>query len=183
MLVFILSFKSVFAEIGEKEFESIEKVSNHILTHYPREQYIYVGIGRSPVPIIAYLQSENRTLVRNVPLSKFQYGFGIASSELNPTEEATLFQHFDNYLPSNEEMGERNKILIIDFSSRATSIASAQFYLTKYIQSHRCHLSLVDGLAICQDMDSKPIKARYPALSVFPLEGSVNEKEIPIRPV
>lgn len=172
LLIFLGSSESSFAVIGKKEFESIEKISRHILSNYPKEQYIYVGVGRSPVPIMAYLQSEAGTVVCNVPLTNFRYGVG-SYPKLNTSEEDRLFQHFDDYLPSELERGERNKILLVDFAHVGTTIASSHYYFMRYIEPYRPALTVVDGLVICMEAVSEVMKCHYPILDIFALPGSL----------
>lgn len=157
-----------FAEVGKKEFESVEKASKYILKHYPRGQYIYVGLGRSPVPVMAYLQSETNTLVRNVPLTDFRYGTD-GHPKLSAKEESRLVQHFDEYLPSNCELEGRKKILLVDFAFGGGSIAAGLAYFSIYIEHHRKQLTSVQGLAITMDNSTKALASAFPTLDIFPL--------------
>lgn len=161
------------AEVGKKEFESIEKVSLYILSHYPKDEYIYVGIGRSPVPVMAYLQSEENTLIRNLPLTNFRHGTE-TYPPLTHMEESKLFQHFDRYLPSDSELKGRAKILAIDLAVGGASLATSQSYLDKYIKSLRSKLTSVKGIAIVLESDAKQVESMYPDLDTFPLKGGLN---------
>lgn len=139
-------------------------------SEYPKEQYIYVGIGRSPVAIMAYLQSEEGTVVCNLPFTNFRYGFD-QYLQLNSTEENKLFQHFDDYLPLEFEKGERKKFLLVDFGHTGRTIASSYLYFSRYIEHHRPSLTGFDGVIICTEAGSQEIKSLCPFLNVFPLVG------------
>ncbi len=166
-----------FAEVGKKEFESIEKVSQYILSRYPREEYTYIGLGRSPVPVMAYLQSEENTLIRNLPLTDFKY----PDEELSLQQKKRLFQHFDQFLPLQTELRGRTKLIIIDLVIGGYTLFSAHHYLTDYLQNYRPldpqneglpPLSLA-GFGIIMEGCFQRIKPKYKAaLDLFPLKGN-----------
>ncbi len=168
---FLLNSISSFAVIGKKEFQSVQQVSTYILLQYPRNEYIYIGIGRSPVPVMAYLQTEDETLVRNIPLTGFRYGEVSTSPQLCLDEEKRLYQHFDQFLPTHSDLNGRKKALIIDFSFTGRSISAAKKYFKKYIKNHRNFLEEVQGLAICMEENEEEIQRNYQDLDVFALYG------------
>ncbi len=54
-MAIFLTLATSLASAGE--IEAIREASSQILRERPPEKYLYIGIGRSPTPIIAYLQA------------------------------------------------------------------------------------------------------------------------------
>lgn len=151
------------AEIGKAEFESIQGVSNYILNKYPRDQYLYLGIGSSPTPVIAYLKTENETMVRNLPLASFRYGVSrspeFTGAQLSRASEDLLYTYMDYFIPNVSELGERKNILLIDFAFRGTTLVSAEIYLNRYLKSRGRNIQ-TQTLGITQALKAAEMKKR-----------------------
>ena len=140
-------------------FSELEQIGQEIISLFPPDKYLYIGIGRSPAPVIAWLQA--RAKVENpvqIPLSNFKlckpvHGDNIGLPEF-PSDEARakLFRHFDNYLGMHS--GFHKKWLIIDVAESGNTLRSAGFALKEYAAEHNVDNS-VEMLAISENDQEK----------------------------
>jgi hypothetical protein len=132
-----------------------------IVAAYSPRAYMYVGVGRSPAPLIAYLENENlRTL--SIPLSDFRprnQQWSITDDMLGqgqritPTQRALLFHHFRRYFPVRPA---RARILLIDYTQSAQSLLAAQEQLQEYFRTDLGEADIeVHALALCRDSDAR----------------------------
>lgn len=169
LLSFLVSAVS-FAEIGKNEFENIKSVSESILSKYPKNEYVYVGLDRSPTPIIAYLQTEDGTLVRNLPLSGISDTQPIGETSILPvrdgstrlkdpgaSQRAAVFARFEEFIPKDSELQGRSKILLIDFvregSGAGIPLVFTQKWLQSYLEDRRVQVEMF-GLATQEAQDA-----------------------------
>lgn len=122
--------------ITQGEFSQIRDIAEEVLDQFPPTEYFYVGLGRSPTPIIAYFHATGIQGARNLPLSGFRL---YPPSENRDHSHQTLFvfwegkilNHFRLFLPTLEELGDK-KIILIDYAQFGESLSSARAYLNKY---------------------------------------------------
>ncbi|MFD9896011.1 DnaJ domain-containing protein, partial [Amycolatopsis sp. NPDC059027] len=126
-------------------------VVESILRDYPPDRFSYVGVGRSPAPVIAALQGRGH-YARSVPLSSFRPS-PPRSSILQSTFKARgeplptkgqiklLREHFVKYLG---DLPKERAVLLIDYAQSGLSLISTQFYL----QRHLNHLADGSGQAV-----------------------------------
>ncbi len=131
---------------------------------------MYLGIGRSPVPIMAYLQTEKNTLVRNIPLTNFQYRS--RHKPLTSEEEEKLYQHFDKLLPVDAESDGREKNLIVDLAFSGATICDTKYYLNQYIEARQRKTKEIRSLAITATSLEEELKQNHPTFDVFSLAGN-----------
>lgn len=95
-----------------KDFDQVQTVAEAVMAQYPPDQYHYIGLGKSPTPIIAFVQAYGETAdmdisASNLPLSKFSHKI----DRMSPAEEADagpaldreqnvrLQAHFERFVP------------------------------------------------------------------------------------
>ncbi|SKA09842.1 hypothetical protein [Sediminibacterium ginsengisoli] len=147
-------------DISQGEYDQVKQVALQIMEQYPPDKYHYLGLGKSPTPVIAFLQSYG-TVTRNpmvsatnMPLSKFDHRSSSMSraekgvvngAELNADQKERLSDHFDRFVMSNEEIVEGKSILLIDFVQSGRSLVATQRHLQEYLKK-RYHGSGFTGL-------------------------------------
>jgi hypothetical protein len=152
----------------------IGDLCDKIITDYPPDEYLYVGIGRSPAPLIAYFQNR-RLETLTIPLSDFRprnetwsltddvlverTGWGVVQGRprLSGPRRVALFTHFSNYFPARPS---RDRILVIDYTQSALSLVAAQEQLQRFFsEGLELPFIQVHALAICRDSDESTARA------------------------
>ncbi|UYM16569.1 hypothetical protein [Endozoicomonas euniceicola] len=133
----------------------LEQFAKKIANLFPPDEYLYIGIGRSPAPVIAWLQAKGqRADTIQIPLSNFKlcqrvYGNGISFPEFpSDYSRVKLFRHFDRYLRTNP--GFQKKWLVIDVAESGNTLRSAGFALKEYAHERGLDNS-IEMLAICEN--------------------------------
>ncbi|MGZ5279179.1 MAG: hypothetical protein ACXWC9_04510, partial [Pseudobdellovibrionaceae bacterium] len=94
------------SEISNQEFLEVKEISERILVKFPPNQNVYLGVGRSPAPFMAFFRAIGIESLFGLPITamkshpdssdwipwKMMQGFHGA---LNPKTEKELFLHFD----------------------------------------------------------------------------------------
>ena len=140
-------------------FAELEQFGQEIINLFPPDQYLYIGIGRSPAPVIAWLQMKTQAKnIVQIPLSEFRLCTPIDSDNIGlpefPSDDARakLFRHFDNYLRMNS--GFHEKWLVIDVAESGNTLRSAGFALKEYAAEHKLDNS-IEMLAIAENNHEK----------------------------
>lgn len=142
-------------------FNGVGDMCERIVAAYSPRAYLYVGVGRSPAPLIAHFQNENlRTL--SIPLSDFRprsLQWSITDDILHggpritAAQRALLFHHFRRYFPVRPA---RPRILLIDYTQSAQSLLAAQEQLQEYFTTDLGEADIeVHALALCRDSDAR----------------------------
>lgn len=108
-------------------------VAERITHSYPPDRFVYIGVGQSPVLIVAYLAAQGCS-VYTVPLSSFKYGATDGMSRapaMGVDEEANLHSHFDAFLPSPKSLDGKH-IVVIDFVMHGRGAIAAYNYIHRY---------------------------------------------------
>jgi|GEM_PF-3969888 len=117
----------------ERDFASIEEVSQTLLSLCPKDRCVIVGIGRSPTPFLAYLETMTEHYVYNIPLTAFRYG--ISQDPLDAEHREKLYRHFSTFLPDALSLNGPS-IMLLDFASTQgggeSALATAR-YLETYL--------------------------------------------------
>jgi hypothetical protein len=160
---------SVYIEQVEL-FNGICDLGEKIIREYPPQVYLYVGVGRSPAPLIAYFENQ-KTRALSIPLSDFRprnIGWSITDEilvkysgqgqpRLTAANQALVFAHFKRYFPTRPI---RNRILLLDYTQSAQSLISAQEQLQNFfLNDHNLKDIEVHALAICRDSDARNVRA------------------------
>ncbi len=118
-LVFILLFGTygAWGQLSYREYRTIKRIGDRILSQYPPAEYLYVGVGASPTGLIAYLELvEGSRAVAQLPLSggmALQRAYDL-DRERAASLDQILDEHFRRFL-SDSRIGGK-KVLLIDFS-------------------------------------------------------------------
>jgi hypothetical protein len=108
----------------------------------PPEDCYYLGVGRSPTPIVAYFQTINPLLSSTLPLSSFRFQHPYPSTlqaqkdqELRLKEGVLerIYEHFDRFLPQEEQLDQK-RILLMDYTVTGMSLSSTLYYVRKYYE-------------------------------------------------
>lgn len=153
--------------ISRDEFAAISKFASCITKKYSERDFLYLGVGRSPTAIIAYLQNQlGDDKAKNVPISKFkatdkcrdvssippcyQPPFGNTKfyqttqyfyyAPLTEQETALLYAHFDRFLLSF--IGTKN-IVLIDLGYRGDTLCSMKEVLQKYFMDQKINNKII----------------------------------------
>ncbi len=110
--------------------QSVKEINLEILEKYPPNEYFYLGVGRSPVPIIALFQEIHPDIASTVPLSSM----GNFNSNNQEKVQKKLFQHFRKYFPSKKLLAGR-KILLIDMTTSGKSFNETVNQTEVYLKS------------------------------------------------
>lgn len=103
-------------ENAEAWVGGIAKIAVDILKNYPPKDYIYVGLGRSPSPLVAYLKSHGYD-ARTLPLGGLKLDGKTMKRpmpDLKKAERARLKHLIDQHIPSHTGRGGK-KILLLDY--------------------------------------------------------------------
>ncbi|WP_392531832.1 hypothetical protein [Nostoc sp. C117] len=125
--------------LTDQEYEQIKDLCVSILKKYPPNKYCYIGLGKSPTPVLAFLQ-EYGVEASNIALSKFnpsldknkepkQIGLG---NKLTKEQYKELKHHFDRFIPQQDAI-KGKKILLIDYTLSGRSLYATYAHLTKYL--------------------------------------------------
>jgi hypothetical protein len=97
------------SHLDANQYQQIRDASIALMTKFPPKEYFYVGVGRSPAPIIAFLENlavRGDDVAINFPAS------GVRSHDPMQHKDA-YYAYFDALLPRSVIKGQR-KILLID---------------------------------------------------------------------
>lgn len=108
-------------------------MTEYIKEHCPPSECIYVGIGRSPTPVLAILESSASNHVTHLPLT---YGreFKDSGRGLTALERERLFQHFDHFMPHKDILNNK-KILLIDFTLSGDGLELSSQHIKEWAKS------------------------------------------------
>lgn len=114
----------------ESQYKAIRNFCLNILKKYPPEKFFYVGIGRSPTPLMSCLDGLNIPY-KNVPVSDLRRD----NFEAVPKAKMQEFMHqvFDRYFPGKEEVGGK-KVLMLDFVYNGKTLVRTNEYLDSYMK-------------------------------------------------
>jgi hypothetical protein len=164
LAAFLACSISLGAEKGihDQEARDIDTAVSEIYQDFGTRNPLYIGVGRSPTPFIAELQTLFPGAALNVPLTSFRYRPGGPPSmvrrlsnknetyrALTPEEEEKLFSHFDRYLKAPLAASGGRPILLLDYAPAGESLISAGEYLTRYLKA-RGFENKVTLVALCK---------------------------------
>lgn len=141
LLITIIVGISSFANSEEIHFSDEEYVATRnaaleILRRFPQEEYFYIIVGRSPTPLLAFLQNFHIEGVRGLPFSGGEY------NELsNLLIKKKIFDHLRSFLPSPSEIGDRH-ILLIDYTQTGKGLYRANDYIQEYFSEYHINIGI-----------------------------------------
>ena len=156
-LNFLSSRASVVQRIlTQEEFDQVQELARDIMRTYPPDRYHYLGLGKSPTAVMAFLQeygSRANISATNMPLSKFGHSVSSMSraeskvaegAPLNAEQRQRLWDHFDRFVPTVSDL-EGKDILLIDLVQSGKSLVATQRHLEQYL-SERYHGTGATGM-------------------------------------
>ncbi|WP_431878332.1 DUF6531 domain-containing protein [Amycolatopsis sacchari] len=163
--------RDVASEAGKRHIEhheqwtsAVHDLADWITEHYPPDRFSYVGLGRSPAPVMAALQAQGHHAV-SVPLSKFRPGPADENSilkpvfdgdpSLTPEQREMLGAHFAEFLSGLPR--DRN-LLVIDYTESGKSLLAAQDYLQHQLDGLPGPKVEVHGLALHQQLEGERLR-------------------------
>ncbi len=113
----------------ERQYQDIRNSTLDLLRRFSPNEYFFVGVGRSPVSNIAFLQALNPGIAMHFPAS------GLHALEKVPEAHVAEYaRHFAAFLPDEKALGGR-KILLVDHGASGSSIARVREMLDRYLTS------------------------------------------------
>ena len=116
-------------QFADDEYQQIRALSISLLRRFPPDNFYYLGLGRSPTPVIAFLEASYIPSA-TIPLSAFRYGTE-NQPELAEDKISDLDNHFERFLPKPEVLGTK-ELLIIDYTDSGQSLVAGLNYIKKY---------------------------------------------------
>lgn len=170
--------KDVATEAGAREIEhhqawtgAVHDFADWVTGKYPPDRFSYVGLGRSPAPVLAALQSNGHDAV-SVPLSKFRPGPSTDDSVLNTAFEGDpgltkeqqdmLGEHFAEFLNG---LPRTKNIVVIDYTESAKSLLAAQHYLQQRLDRLPGPKLEVHALAMHQQLETDRLNRTIAAIT------------------
>ena len=144
--------------------DGVHRVADWIVDRFPPDRYVYVGLGRSPAPLIAALAAAGHR-TGTVPLSAFRppaprdsilaQALPAVDRDGQPvpdfTEQTrdTLAEHLAEYL---DDLPPDRDVLLLDYTESGRSLVAAQ----QHIRDHRQRTGAGDvaALAIHEDIQA-----------------------------
>ncbi|MBI1395207.1 MAG: hypothetical protein GC151_04435 [Betaproteobacteria bacterium] len=134
------------APLSGEEYEQVKAIALQIMRRYPPGRYHYLGLGKSPTPVMAFLQefASRASLdldASSMPLSKFGHRTGsmtgaerrvVDGPELDAEQRERLWEHFDAFVPSPGSL-EGKDIVLIDLVQTGKSLVATQRHLEEYL--------------------------------------------------
>ncbi len=162
------------------DYREVARIVTYILRQYPPGQYAYVGVGRSPAPVLAFFKgvvSEN--IWTSLPLSGagrmriFNQVDPMDERELLAERSESLNSHFDHFLPSVESLAGRS-LLLIDYAYSGKSLIEAVEQVRAYYWRRFSIQVQVGGLGLAADSGRPEAVANLRAYGIEPLAIAKN---------
>jgi hypothetical protein len=162
---------------GEAEYVQLRDVTKELLRRYPPERHFFVGLGRDPTPIMAFLHNlGGDRLVMNLPAS----GSGSWTGRKWRPSATDLKKHLDRFIPAAVLKGDRD-IVLVDQTQGGRTLRGLPPHLRHYLDDAgfkgrliKVAFSSRKQSAGIDRIDTTP----YPIVSSFlkpPYEGALSE--------
>lgn len=144
--------------------QAIRGIEAGIVKQFDPDEFEFIGVGRSPTPIMALLEKRDEASVQWFPLSDFRpqnprwtvrteaFGGGAASAaaehrpqKLTARQQERLFEHFDRHLVKPK----RDKVLVIDYAITGKTLLAAQEQLEQYFAARKIETE-IHAYAFCR---------------------------------
>ena len=127
----------------EDSYEEIRLLAYQLVSEFSPSRYLYVGVGRSPTPLIAFLQAIDRKVAINFPLSDFHYSGKHMMDEENLK---ILHRHFEEFFGHYRKKGK--VIVFIDYVISGETLFNVQKYYQNFREKDKAYpRSLSVGLS------------------------------------
>ncbi len=132
----------------------INQMGEQIIEFYPSDKYFYIGIGRSPTAIMAWLKAKIPNVKSvQIPLTNFKLCKELPDDKIDvakfPDEvsKQRLYRYFDTYI--QDKSSYDRKWLVIDLAETGNTLRSAGFALNEYSKTRK-HNNSVQMLAMTE---------------------------------
>lgn len=163
---------SLKAALG-RDYRDMRDLSIAILRTHPPSEYYYVGIGRSPTPVMAMIQSIlGDSAGRNIPLSDMRLmRTGSEDAEADP---ALFKRHMAHFLPvSAQEIGGK-KILVIDWADTGATMVHLKRELSRLMGNRSLESRLAfEYLALTHEIGDVSEKLRGHGITPLVVTGKL----------
>ncbi|MBP7843459.1 MAG: hypothetical protein KA116_01470 [Proteobacteria bacterium] len=163
---FIASFfnQSLLAdEWFEKNFSELMRIREDLFSACPPADCIFVGVGRSPTPITAFLAAsfnpkDAQKHVIDIPVSGMQR-YGDLDAEAKDVVHGRFDALFGKYLPKEKIQGKR--VILIDAIFSGSSLAGVFDELNRFVDSNKINAEVKGlGLNFPKEISPESIKSR-----------------------
>lgn len=167
LIIFLGSFCQASSDADAVDLKyyhpTLVNIVKRIRNNYPPEEYIYVGVGRSPGLVLMYLNHLG------------DQAYGLPASRLSMLEEQDRLAlegkfkiHFDKYVPRSLK-----KLLLIDFSDSGRSFLNAALMVKGALNGSR-GFSLFSLVGYEEADEVKTLFSKYPEFNfeAYVLSGS-----------
>ncbi|MHC5738638.1 phosphotransferase [Nostoc sp.] len=141
--------------LDDLEYEELKKLAFDLLAIISDDQSFYLGIGRTPTPLIAFLQCYlGKEVVGQIPLSGFRHNYpgenySLLREPLSETQLEILEEHLNKFLPS-QLITDDLSLIVIDFVDSGASLAAITHHIRKYLQDKGVSADKVKAAALCK---------------------------------
>jgi hypothetical protein len=141
--------------LQDLEYEELKKLAFDLLATIPDDQSFYLGIGRTPTPLIAFLRCYlGKESVGQMPLSGFRHNYpgenySLLREPLSETQLEILKEHLKKFLPS-QLITDDFSLIVIDFVDSGASLAAITQHIRKYLQDQGVSADKVKAAALCK---------------------------------
>jgi hypothetical protein len=168
------------AIIDKLERDEIAKIAKEIIEYCPPSECTVIAVGRSPTPIVAYLQALDASHAINLPLSNFRYappGEFQSSSMFfsNPLDEKSLqrlMDYFERQIPKHVFNGQK-RILVLDFALGGASLVSSYEHL-RYFSKIKGHNVTIKAAAMLDHLTTRLPVVPWPNVKEFILPHNLS---------
>ena len=132
-----------FEHLSEAQYRDIRTAALELMGRFPPDRYFYLGVGRDPSPVLAFLENLSPDISTQIPASGIKGG-------VQAQHEPEYFRHLDRLLPAEVLKGGRS-ILLVDRSNVGSgrSLNAFRTVLQKYLQA-RGSSTAVEGVGYVQ---------------------------------
>lgn len=132
------------------EVESLKSIVSEIVKRFPHDQYLYVGVGRSPTPVIVLLEKMYKNSTLHFPASKLKW----VRPDFTDAEDNKIYkEHFDKFFNNKQLVKNNKKILLIDLIQSGMGLVHAKKFFEKYAKKDSKILAI--GLVCDTSVSSK----------------------------
>jgi hypothetical protein len=137
----------------ENNFDELARLRDQIFAACPPRECVYVGVGRSPTAVTAFLSASldpsiAKNIVIDIPLSGLQGYGGIKDQARLDTISSRFAQVFDTYLPPEKINGKR--VVLIDTADSGNTLAAVHDNLSRYTRKKGLQV-IVEGHGLGYD--------------------------------
>lgn len=147
--------------IAEPHLRDFQALAQRIARDFPPDRYFYVGVGRGPTPVTAFLRQLHPGDLVEVPVSGLRYRQGQASfarqvpgaidgseaSVLKAQVQANLHQRLLDHLPTDRELAGR-ALLLLDYFQTGETLLFLEREIRLAFKGARRHSPRVEACAL-----------------------------------